>query len=99
MLSPDAQRPPGGAATTVPSPASEDNADRSDDHRRRADVASADNYSAARLAEHLSASDRAAETLTLHVDPEAAAEDLRAAVGGRAAAYRWAVALIAEVGR
>lgn len=52
MLSPDAQRPPGRAATTVPSPASEDTADRSDDHRRPADVV-ADDYSAVKLAEHL----------------------------------------------
>lgn len=40
-----------------------------------------------------------AHCLNLHRDPEVAAEDLKAAVGGRAAAYRWAVALIAEVGR
>lgn len=40
-----------------------------------------------------------AHCLSLHRDPEVAAEDLKAAVGGRAAAYRWAVALIAEVGR
>ncbi len=40
-----------------------------------------------------------AHCLNLNRDPEVAAEDLKAAVGGRAAAYRWAVALIAEVGR
>jgi len=98
------QRRPRRSAAVIPSPASEDTADRSDDHRRPADVV-ADDYSAVKLAEHLAHAKFSAPKIygavnfTLRADPEAAAEDLRVAVGGRAAAYRWAVALVAEVGR
>ena len=88
MLSPDAQRPPGRAATTVPSPASEDTADRSDDHRRPADVA-ADPFSARVLDEHLA--DRRARRQELEESITAKLASIQ-----RDASHLWMIAAAAE---
>lgn len=68
--------------------------------RQPAAAVTADGYAAGTLDRWLRTRERAlGGRLVLHRDTERAAELLAEALGGRAAAYRWAVALVAEVGR
>ena len=88
MLSPDAQRPPGRAATTVPSPASEDIAQSIGAALHGADVA-ADSFSARVLDEHLA--DRRARRQELEESITAKLASIQ-----RDASHLWMIAAAAE---